>query len=127
MPFLKHRYVFAGIATLVALSIGGACAKSGGDASTCKIPDRAQVRIPGGTFLMGSQQYEEEGPVRRVTIAPFWIDRFDVTNAQFAHFVATTGYVTDAERKPNPKDYPEVAADKLSSGGAVFKSPADGA
>lgn len=28
---------------------------------------------------------------------PFWIDAFEVTNAQFADFVAATGYRTDAE------------------------------
>lgn len=77
---------------------------------------------------MGSEKFgEEEGPVRQVAVKTFWIDRFDVTNADFAKFVAATGYVTDAERKPDPKDYPEVPRDKLTSGGAVFKPRADGA
>jgi formylglycine-generating enzyme required for sulfatase activity len=70
--------------------------------------------------------YAEEGPVRRVTVSTFWIDRFDVTNAEFAQFVAATGYVTDAERKPHPKDYPEVPPDKLAAGGAVFTLSRDG-
>ena len=39
-----------------------------------------------------------EGPVRRVTLRPFWIDRAAVSNAQFATFAKSTGYVTDAER-----------------------------
>jgi formylglycine-generating enzyme len=70
---------------------------------------------------MGSQEfYEEEGPVRRATVSTFWMDRFDVTNAQFAQFVAATRYVTDAERKPNPKDYPDIPPEKLRAGGAVF-------
>jgi len=34
--------------------------------------------------------------------------------------------VTDAERRPDPKDYPEVPANKLTAGGAVFKPAADG-
>jgi sulfatase modifying factor 1 len=34
------------------------------------------VRIPGGTFRMGSDNhYPEEAPAHRVTIDPFWIDR----------------------------------------------------
>ena len=33
----------------------------------------------------------------------FWIDRTEVTNAQFGKFVAATGYVTLAERGGDPK------------------------
>lgn len=94
---------------------------------SCVSPDRSEVRIAGGTFRMGSEEfYKDEGPVRQVTVATFSIDRFDVTNAQFAQFVATTGYVTDAERKPNPKDYPDIPPQKLTAGGAVF-TPGSGA
>ena len=42
------------------------------------------IRIPGGTFRMGSDQhYPEEAPVHRVSVDPFWIDRAPVTNRQF--------------------------------------------
>jgi formylglycine-generating enzyme required for sulfatase activity len=95
-------------------------------AGACVLPDRSQVRIPGGTFRMGSEEfYDEEGPVREVIVPPFSIDRFDVTNAQFSKFVAATGYVTDTERKPSPKDYPDIPPDKLMSGGAVFTPGSD--
>ena len=61
------------------------------------------VRLDGGTFLMGTTDphgYEAdgEGPVHTVTLAPFWIDRFAVTNARFGAFVAATGYRTAAEQ-----------------------------
>lgn len=92
--------------------------------AVCRVPDRTQVFVAGGAFHMGSAEfYEEEGPVRAVTVAGFWIDRTDVTNGEFAKFVAATGYVTDAERKPDPKDYPDIPADKLQAGGAIFTSP----
>jgi len=39
-----------------------------------------------------------EGPARRVTVDAFSIDRFAVTNAQFATFVDATGHVSEAER-----------------------------
>ncbi len=39
-----------------------------------------------------------EGPVRRVRVPAFAIDRCAVTNGRFAAFVDATGYVTDAER-----------------------------
>ena len=59
------------------------------------------VRIPGGTFRMGSDQhYPEEGPTHLVTVDGFWMDRHTVTNAWFARFVAETGHVTLAERAP---------------------------
>ena len=61
------------------------------------------VALAGGEFLFGSDDehaYPEdgEGPVRRVSVAPFLIDRHAVSNARFAAFVEATGYVTDAER-----------------------------
>src|SRR5262249_24074948 len=38
------------------------------------------------------------GPVHHVSVSPFEIDPFTVTNAAFAQFVDATGHVTDAER-----------------------------
>ena len=64
---------------------------------------RGMVRIPGGPFLMGSEDGDAfpddgEGPVREVSVDAYHIDPKAVTNAQFATFVKATGYVTDAER-----------------------------
>ena len=60
------------------------------------------IYLEGGTFLMGTDAptfpLDGEGPVREVTLSPFWIEPFAVTNAEFAAFVETTGYVTEAER-----------------------------
>ena len=63
----------------------------------------ALLRLPGGAFLMGADDAEGfpedgEGPVRPITLRPFAIDAAAVTNAQFAGFVAASGYRTDAER-----------------------------
>ena len=60
------------------------------------------IDLPGGTFLMGSDSpdsfpQDAEGPVREVTLAPFAIDRTPVTNQLFAHFIAASGYRTEAE------------------------------
>jgi sulfatase modifying factor 1 len=95
--------------------------------AVCRLPDRSEVHIAGGTFQMGSAEYyAEEGPLHQETVAPFWIDRYDVTNAEFASFVAATHYVTDAERRPDQADYPDIPKDKLVAGGAVFISPKGG-
>jgi formylglycine-generating enzyme len=61
------------------------------------------VRLEGGEFLMGTEDpdgfaADGEGPVRAVTLKPFWIDAYAVGNARFAAFVEATGYITDAER-----------------------------
>src|SRR5919106_1369843 len=61
------------------------------------------VRLAGGEPLMGDDSGEGypadgEGLARRVRIDPFWIDARVVSNADFAEFVAATGYVTEAER-----------------------------
>ena len=77
--------------------------------------------IPGGTFRMGSEDYyPEEGPVHQVTVDGFLIDKYQVTNAQFARFVKETGYVTVAQRKPNPKDYLDAPPENLVPGSLVF-------
>src|SRR5439155_19476367 len=51
------------------------------------------------------------------------IDATPVTNAQFEKFVDATHYLTVAERKPDPKDYPGLPPEKLVAGSAVFVQP----
>jgi formylglycine-generating enzyme len=79
------------------------------------------IRIEPGTFRMGSDvHYPEEAPVREVSVDGFWIDRCTVTNAQFAAFVAATGYVTVAERELDPADFPGAPEENLVPGSMVF-------
>ena len=82
------------------------------------------IRIPGGTYRMGSDKhYAEEAPVHRVTVNPFWIDRTPVTNREFRKFVNATGYATFAEIAPDPKDYPGALPHMLRAGSLVFTPP----
>src|SRR6516162_4435874 len=65
------------------------------------------VWIPGGTFLMGTndkESFPNERPAHLVQVYGFWMDEHDVTNAEFARFVEATGYVTTAERPINWED-----------------------
>ena len=60
--------------------------------------------IPAGSFEMGGnnpQASSDEFPVHQVWVDSFYIDRTEVTNAEFRRFVEATGYVTTAERKPD--------------------------
>ena len=87
-------------------------------------PARGMVWVPGGEFLMGSDDfYPEERPAHRVTVDGFWMDARPVTNAEFRRFVRETGYVTVAERAPDPADYPGADPALLVPGSLVFKQP----
>jgi formylglycine-generating enzyme len=78
--------------------------------------------IPGGPFLMGSEDfYPEEAPVHEVAVDGFWMDQYPVTNEQFARFVDATGYVTVAERPLNPADFPGAPPENLVPGALVFR------
>lgn len=80
-----------------------------------------EVSLPGGRFTLGAAgMHDEEGPPREVTVGPFSIDRTEVTNDQFAAFVAATGYVTLAERQPDPALYPGVPPEQLKPSSLVF-------
>lgn len=79
------------------------------------------VRIGGGAFQMGARpMHPEEGPPRATRVGEVWMDRTEVTNAQFARFVAATGYVTLAERPLDPKAYPQLSGDQLKPSAIVF-------
>lgn len=61
------------------------------------------IRLDDIDFVMGTDAREGfhgdgEGPARRVGLSPFEISPHAVSNAEFARFVDSTGYVTDAQR-----------------------------
>ena len=67
--------------------------------------------------------YPEEGPVREVEVGGFFIDPYTVTNRDWNRFVQDTGYVTLAERPPDPSDYPDADPTLLVPGSSVFVQP----
>ena len=80
--------------------------------------------IPGGTFWMGTDRGSyADGPVHRVYVDGFWMDTHEVTNAEFAAFVDATGYVTTAEKLPDPALFPGVDPNVLVPGSLVFTAP----
>ena len=97
-------------------------------------PPIGMVWIPGGEFSMGTNgppDMDDVGmkatfdarPTHRVYVDGFYMDKTDVTNAQFAEFVRATGYLTMAERTPRPEDFPTLAPKDLVPGGVVFTPP----
>jgi formylglycine-generating enzyme required for sulfatase activity len=92
------------------------------------------VWIPGGEFSMGVQApaqandvamnaTHDSRPIHRVYVDGFYMDATDITNANFAEFVAATGYVTIAERKPTPAEFPGAPPENLIAGAVVFSPP----
>jgi formylglycine-generating enzyme required for sulfatase activity len=94
------------------------------------------VWIPGGEFSMGAADptgadrndvgmnaTTDSRPIHRVYVDGFFMDRTDVTNAQFAAFVNATGYVTIAERTPRAEDFPTAPRENLVAGSIVFTAP----
>jgi Tol biopolymer transport system component/formylglycine-generating enzyme required for sulfatase activity len=77
------------------------------------------VLVPAGCFMMGSTDdeiaavaaqtgldwYENEGPQHRVCFeGPFWIDRTEVTNAQFAAFHGQAAYASYFSGDDRPRE-----------------------
>ena len=73
-----------------------------------------------------------ERPARRVTVSGFWMDAYEVTNAQFALFASATNYTTVAERPVDweqlkmqvPPGTPKPPDEVLQPGALVF-TPTD--
>ena len=101
-------------------NLGAAMSPAGPDSR----PGPDMVWIPGGTFLMGSDDhYPEEAPAHPVTVGGFWMDRHTVTNAEFARFVRKTRHLTVAEQAPDPADYPGAKPELLVPASTVFRQP----
>jgi formylglycine-generating enzyme required for sulfatase activity len=81
------------------------------------------VWVPGGEFIMGDERFPDAQPLHRVVVDGFWMDRTEVSNAQFTKFVEATGYKTIAERQPDPRDYPGAKKEMLVPGSIVFSPP----
>ncbi|MBL8206270.1 MAG: SUMF1/EgtB/PvdO family nonheme iron enzyme [Blastocatellia bacterium] len=67
-----------------------------------QIPETPEgmVYIPGGTFRMGVDEGDSyESPAHEVTIPAFFMDRTEVTNAQYADFVKATNHAPPPEWK----------------------------
>lgn len=91
--------------------------------ATATSPHPGMVWVPTGTFAFGDSVYPEEQPIRTASVTGFWMDRTEVTNAQFAEFVQATGYITTAERPVDPLTHTGLPPDLLKPGAVVFINP----
>lgn len=66
---------------------------------TTVVHDTPQILIPAGEFQMGDNNgNQDEQPTHTVYLDAYSLDQTEVTNAQFAQFVAATGHQTTAEQ-----------------------------
>lgn len=132
---MKNIYLLLGVALISACA--GHPGKTGSVAGD-KDSLNKMVLIPAGSFAMGADDttgMPDEYPKHTVNIPAFWMDEHEVTNQEFAQFVAATGYVTTAE-KPitkeellaslppgTPEPDSEVLAGMMLPGALVFTPP----
>ena len=69
---------------------------SAGDTWTSPTDGAVLVYVPAGEFLMGAREFDEfadpdEIPMHKVTLDGYWIDKFEVTHAQYAEFLTEMG------------------------------------
>jgi len=72
------------------------------------------VLIPAGEFLMGSDgpgAPADEQPVRTVYVSAFYIDRCEVTNAEYRRFVMETGHAPPHSDAPQAAPYTWTGSD----------------
>ncbi len=99
------------------------------------------VEIPGGTFQMGRNNGPpQERPQHPATVAKFFMDRTEVTNAEYSEFVAATNYEAPShwvKGKPlpgqeqwpvvnvSPKDAEAFAAWRSKRDGVTYRLPTE--
>lgn len=102
------------------------------DVTTAK--PEGMVWIPGGEFEMGAvvngqgtgetpMPSNDAEPIHPVRVDGLWMDKTEVTNEEFAKFVAATGYVTIAEKAPTKEEFPDAPPENLVAGSVVFAPP----
>ncbi len=82
------------------------------------------VFISGGIFKIGSDShYPSELSAEDIKVDSFCIDKYEVTNGEFAKFVQKTGYITVAERPLSKTQFPNLPDEKRKPGSLVFQIP----
>ena len=84
------------------------------------------VRVAGGAFTMGANDGAlDEQPLHDVRVREFWMDRTEVTNAEFARFTKATGHLTTAELAPQGVAEGSLAMEQRQAGSWCFRASPD--
>ncbi|KAK9955479.1 hypothetical protein ABG768_015351 [Culter alburnus] len=85
---------------------------------SCAAADDEMVFIPGGKMTMGTSAADGrdgESPTRAVTLQPFQMDKYPVTNSDFREFVRMQKYKTEAETFGWSFVFQDFVSDELKS------------
>ena len=77
---------------------GGTTPPAGGGSTTpppAVDPYEGMELIPAGEFRMGSNERDDEKPIHSVYVDAFYMDKHEVTNAEYAEFLNAKGKHTD--------------------------------
>lgn len=102
-PFTRQRVATVALVTpaLIAGAMFGVAAKNQNESLCTRNQHQIGnfITVPGGAFIKGaSAYYPEEGKPAKVFVSPFLVQATEVTNEQFAEFVRSAQYITDAEK-----------------------------
>ncbi len=85
----RQRRVGGGVLILVILAIVAIAPPPAADDNQPP-PVTEMIFIAGGEFLMGKDGYADHSPAHQVRIDPFYLERHEVTNAQYLAFCTAT-------------------------------------
>lgn len=81
--------------------------------------NKDMILIAGGTYLIGTDNPvhipDGEGPERSVTLQSFYMDKYEVSNANFGEFTRSVGYKTEAERFKDSFVFESLLSEKTLS------------
>jgi len=75
----------------IAISLLISCAPPTEEATPVQIVEAELVLIPTGEFMMGLDGEDDHSPAHTVFIDSFYIDKYEVTNAQYLRYCEETG------------------------------------
>jgi gamma-glutamyl hercynylcysteine S-oxide synthase len=92
----EHQHDETMLATLGLMESPDPYPHGGGPTPVPPAEAGTEMFVPGGPFVLGTDlepfAYDNERPAHAVDLAPFWIDRFPVTNRQYLAFIEAGGY-----------------------------------
>ncbi|XP_071508149.1 inactive C-alpha-formylglycine-generating enzyme 2-like [Diadema antillarum] len=101
MELHKKSLIFTFVAILCAVLSANALTKDKAPADAEYDKYEEMVELPGGKFTMGSTAQngkDGESVQRKVSVKPFKINKYPITNAAFRKFIRAKKYKTDAEK-----------------------------
>src|SRR5262245_31615443 len=86
VPDVRRRWTWPALLVLLFVAASALVAYAVFSRDGHDQPPEGMVWIPPGSFLMGSENFDDAQPVHEVELSGFWMDAREVTNEQFAAF-----------------------------------------